>query len=199
MADGCKDKKRPGFTAACVLAVALAFGVAAAPARAQDQNGVFLIQLYNNVCLQFLNKPDDIRAWAKEKLLKPISDQKILDSFVGPGARTDAWLVPSPTGDPFAVSIRAATHGCAAWAIRADPHYVLPAFEQQIHGFARTGYEIRKDNDETYDTPFGVGHSISYYMRKISNDLGFEFSAITAERAGGIFQATLQVSKVERH
>ena len=36
-------------------------------------------------------------------------------------------------------------------------------------------------------------------MRKISNDVGFEFSAVTAERTGGIFQATLQVSKVEPH
>lgn len=185
--------------AAGVLAAAFLASLGPAPARAQDQNAVFLLQLYNNVCLRFLNKPDEVRAWAKEKQLPPIADQSVRDSFVGPGAQGDAWIVPSPTGDRFAVSIRAATHGCAAWAIKADPNYVIPAFIQQIEGFARPGYEIRKDNDESHDTPFGISRSMSYYMRNTSNDVGFEFSAVTAERSGGIFQATLQVSKVERH
>lgn len=193
-----KNKKRQKL-AACVAAAAILLALQPGPARAQDQNAVFLIQIYNNVCLRFLNKPDQVRAWAKEKQLPPIADQGVRDAFVGPGAQGDAWIVPSPTGDRFAVSIRAATQGCAAWAIKADPRYVIPAFIQQVEGFARPGYEIRKDNDESHDTPFGVSRSMSYYMRNTSNDVGFEFSAVTAERPGGVFQATLQVSKVERH
>ncbi len=199
MGESNKSKKRAKVAGAAVLAVALAFGIAAAPAGAQDQNAVFLIQLYNNVCLRFLNKPDEVRAWAREKQLPPITDQGVRDSFVGPGARGDAWIVPSPTGDRFAISIRAATQGCAAWAIKADPNYVIPAFIQQIEGFARPGYEVRKDNEESHDTPFGIGRSMSYYMRNLSNNVGFEFSAVTAERPGGVFQATLQVTKVEPH
>lgn len=185
--------------AAWTSAAMILFAVHPAPAQGQDQNAVFLMQLYNNVCLRFLNKPDEVRGWAKEKQLAPIQEQSVRDAFVGDGAKGDAWLVPSPTGDKFAISIRAATQGCAAWAIKADPNYVIPAFVQQVEGFARPGYEVRKDNDQTYDTPFGVGHSISYYMRNTSNNVGFEFSAVTAERPGGVFQATLQVSKVERH
>lgn len=199
MTDANKSKRGLSLAAVGILAAAFAAGVAAGPVHAQDQNAVFLLQIYNNVCLRFLNKPDQVRAWAKEKELPPITDQSVRDSFVGPGALSDAWIVPSPTGDRFAVSIRAATQGCAAWAIKADPNYVIPAFIQQIEGFARPGYEIRKDNDESHDTPFGISRSMSYYMRNTTNDVGFEFSAVTAERPGGVFQATLQVSKVERH
>jgi hypothetical protein len=172
---------------------------APAPSQAQDTNGALLVRLFNNVCIPNMGKPDQVRTQASAMQLPAINDRLLLDSFVGPGAKKDAWQVPSPNGQRFALSIRAATQACAVWAEQADPRDVEPAFAKEMEDTAQKGLTLRKDDEQTQDTPFGTGRSVSYYMSDPKTGVGFEFHLITAERPGGVFQATLQVARVGAH
>jgi hypothetical protein len=173
---------------------------AAAPARAEDPtadtNGAFLIGLFNQACVPNRGNPDKIHAWAFDHHLVPITNPQALEIFVGPGEHGIAWQVPSETHQHFALSIRGTTEACVVWAQTANPVFVETAFIKEVESTAGNGTEVKKNGEETADTPVGLAKTISYLVWDTATKKGFEFTMTTAEHAGGPFQASIQIAKV---
>jgi len=167
-----------------------------APAAGEDTNGAFLIGLFNQACLPNRGNAEKVHAFAEGHQFAPIHNPAALDVFVGPGDKGMAWQVPSPTHQHFALSIRGTTEACVVWAQTADAAFVEAAFVKEVEAIAKPGIEIRKNPEETADTPVGKAKTITYLVLTADTKKGFAFSLTTAERAGGPFQASIQIAKV---
>jgi hypothetical protein len=166
----------------------------ASASHAADPGAVIVMKIYTDVCVPNMGKPDQVRAWAAEKHLPPITSEPALGVFVGAGEHGGAWAVPSNAGN-FALSIRGKTEACAVWARKADPADVEAAFKKVIDGIARPGLEITKIEDKTVPTPIGQARSLVYLVKTASSPTGFVFTMLTAEHPGSAFQASLQIAK----
>ena len=192
------------FTAVKAIALAGAFAFAAPAAKADDAaaaatddtNGAFLIGLFNQACVPNRGNTDKIHAFAFEHHFTPIANPAALEIFVGPGDKGMAWQVPSPTHQHFALSIRGTTEACVVWAQTADPAFVEAAFVKEVEAIAKPGIEIKKNPDESTDTPVGLAKTVSYLIWASDTKKGFAFTLTTAERSGGPFQASIQIAKV---
>jgi hypothetical protein len=171
-------------------------GVALAAGSGDDVNGAFLIGLFNQACVPYRGNTDKISEFAFEHHFLPITNPAALDVFVGPGEHGKAWQVPSPTHQHFALSIRGTTEACVVWAQTADAAFVESAFVKEIESIAKPGIEVKKRGEETADTPVGKAKSISYLVWPSDSKKGIEFTLTTSERAGGPFQASIQMAKI---
>jgi hypothetical protein len=163
-------------------------------ATAADDRATFLVKLFNAVCIPNMGNPEGVRAWSAAKHLGQIEAAAPLGVFVGPGANGAAWAIPTSFGK-FALSIRGKTEGCAVWAQAADPAEVEADFKIIVTGVQRPGIKVRVDSDTSTDTPVGRARTLVYSVIAPGAPTGFEFTMLTAERAGGGFQASIQVAK----
>jgi hypothetical protein len=161
---------------------------------AADPGATIITKLYIDVCVPNMGKPDQVRAWAADKHLPPITAETALAVFVGPGAQGGAWFVPSDAGS-FVVSIRGTTAACAVWARTADPNEVESTFTKLIQSVARPGIDTTKMEDKTVDSSFGRARSLIYSIKMPDSPQSFIFTMLTVERPGGAFQASLQLAK----
>lgn len=168
-------------------------------ASAGDPNAVFLIQLFNNVCVPNMGRSDAVRAWASKQHLPPITRPYALNAFVGPSnqERGAAWDVPSPTDKHFALSIRSVTQACAVYAQQADQATIEKMFITELNGVARPGLEVKKLGEEKRKTQLGLAKMITYLVTTSEPvGKGFEFILTTSEHPGAAFQASIQLAGV---
>jgi hypothetical protein len=177
---------------ACVVLSAVQSAASADPAAG------FLTKLFITSCVPNLGQPVKVREWAQEHQLAEIQNPVALGVFVGPGDKGAAWTVPSAQGN-FALSIRGTTQACAVWARAADPAQTLALFQKLIEGVKRPGIEITVDMDKVSPSPVGDAHALVYNMTAPNAPASFEFTLLTAERAGGAFQASMQAAKAGPH
>jgi len=163
----------------------------------EDVNGAFLIGLFNQACVPNRGNVDKIKEFAFTHHFLPITNPEALAVFAGPGEYGKAWQVPSPTHQHFALSIRGTTEACAVWAQTADAAVVSGAFVKEIEAIAKPGLEVKKQSEETAETQFGKATTISYLVWASDSKKGFDFTLTTTERAGGDFQASIQMAKVK--
>jgi hypothetical protein len=166
----------------------------ASASHAADPGAIIVVKIYTEVCVPNMGKPDQVKAWAAEKHLPPITSEAALGVFVGAGEHGGAWAVPSNAGN-FTLSIRGTTEACAVWARTADPADVEATFKKLIEGIARPGIEISKIQDKTVPTPIGQTRSLVYLVKTPASPTGFVFTMVTTEHPGSAFQASLQIAK----
>jgi hypothetical protein len=168
------------------------------PAAAVDPAAQFLTKLFNTVCVSTLGHPTKVREWAQGHRLVQVQNPEALNVFVGSGEGA-AWTVLDEEGGKFALSIRGATQACAVWARTADPGEVLVSFKQIIEGLRRPGVEITVDKDTVSPSPLGEVRVLVYNVATPGAPTSFEFTLLTAQRAGGAFQASMQAAKASAH
>jgi hypothetical protein len=167
---------------------------AAQIAIAADPAAQFVTKLFIEVCVPNLGRPENVRSWAERHGLKQIQDSVALDVFVGkPSEHGAAWAVPANAGQ-FALSIRGQSHACAVWARAADPTEVSSLFKKLIDGVKRPGIEISLEKDSVVATPVGQARALIYLVKPVNGRLGYSFTLLTAERAGGAFQVSIQAT-----
>jgi hypothetical protein len=164
------------------------------PACAGDDRAAYLVKLFIEACVPNMGNPDGVRAWAVDKHLGQISEAAALAIFVGPGNHGAAWAIPTQYGK-FALSIRGTTQACAVYAHAADPTEVETDFKTIVESVKQPGIRLRVDKDATTDGPAGRARALAYNMIAPGAPSGYEFIMLTAERAGGAFQASIQVAK----
>jgi hypothetical protein len=180
-----------------VLLLAALFVNAPEFALADDPSANFVLRLFIDACVPNMGQPDNTRAWAAERHLPEVSAPAALEVFVGAGTKGSAWAVPSPLGS-FAISIRGTTEACAVWVRTADPAELAAVFKKLMEGVARPGLDVGIDSDTTTPTPVGQARSLVYHVWPASGKIGFAFTVLTAEHAGGAFQGSLQVARATR-
>jgi hypothetical protein len=168
------------------------------PAAAVDPATQFMTKLFITVCVPNLGQPNKVREWAQQRRLGQIQNPVALNVFVGPGDKGAAWAIPAAEGS-FALSIRGTTEACAVWAQAANPGEVLTSFNQIIEGVRRPGVEVSVDKDTVSPSPVGQAHALVYNVTAPTAPVSFEFTLLTAERAGGAFQASMQAAKAGQH
>lgn len=179
-----------------MLAVAALFSgsTSISPPAAADPAANFLTKLFVSACVPNLSQPTKVREWAEEHHLAPIQSPAALGVFVGPGGNGAAWAVPALVGN-YALSIRGTTQACAVWARAANPNDVLSSFKKLVEGVKRPGIQITVDKDTISPSPVGNVHVLVYSVSAVNVPASFVFTMLTAERTGGVFQASLQVAK----
>jgi len=168
------------------------------PAAAVDPAAQFMVKLFTTVCVPNLGQPTKVREWAQGRHLGEIQNPVALGVLVGPGDKGAAWAVPASEGN-FALSIRGTTQACAVWAQAANPGDVRTLFKQIIEGVRRPGVEITVDKDTVSPSPVGEARALVYNVTAPNAPTTFEFTLLTAERAGGAFQASMQAAKAGAH
>lgn len=164
------------------------------PAFATDPAAQFTTQLFMEVCLPNLGKPAKVKEWAEAHRLPPIESPTALGLFVGTGTNGGAWGVPASQGT-FAISIRGTTQACAVWARTAEPSESLANFQKIIEGVKRPGVDVSVQKDETSPSLSGNAHALVYNVTASNAPSGFLFTLLTAERAGGPFQVSMQAAQ----
>ena len=162
-------------------------------AVAADPAADFLTKLFTDVCVPNMGRPDKVRAWANEKRLQAVTNPAALHVFVGQGDKGGAWAVPAQAGN-FALAIRGTTEGCAVWAQAAHVGEVANNFKKIMEGVKRPGLKVSVASDQTNPTAFGQVRALVYSVFPDNGRRGFGFTMLTAERAGGPYQASLQVA-----
>jgi len=167
-------------------------------AAVADPAAQFLTKLFITVCVPNMGQPTKVREWAQSHQLAEIQNPVALSIFVGSGDKGAAWAVPAAQGS-FALSIRGTTQSCAVWARTADPSETLALFQKLIEGVKRPGIEITVDKDAVSPSPVGDAHALVYNVTAPNAPTSFEFTLVTAERAGGAFQASMQAAPAGPH
>jgi hypothetical protein len=157
----------------------------------------FLMQLFTDACISNKGHPEKVRAWAAAQHLQEMTAPKAIKLFVGDGPNGMAWKVPNPQGD-FALSIRGATQGCAAWARTADPAEVTALFKKLIEASTRPNVEIGVESDKTTPTTYGDSRELVYHIYPQSGNTGFGLMLVTVQREGSPMQAELQIAVLSR-
>lgn len=176
----------------------LALSAAAKAAVADDAAANFLTKLFITACIANAGQPDKVRAYASDRHLQQVTSPAALDVFVGSGGKGGAWAVPSAIGS-FALSIRGNTEACSVYARLASPSEVERLFRTIVEGAARPGVDVKVIKESHDQSPSGDVHTLVYDVSRTDTSRGsFVYSMQTAEKAGGPFQASLQVALATR-
>ena len=170
--------------------------IAAPPAMAEDDAAAsFLTKLYMTVCIPNVGQPANVRAWAAEKHLPPVTSGVALSVFVGPGDHGGAWAVPSAFGS-FALSLRGESQACAVWARTASASEVEEHFKRILENAARPGVDVVLVKDSRDATAGGSVHTLTYSVTGSDKRVGgFLYTMQVVDRPGGAFQASMQTAR----
>jgi hypothetical protein len=166
---------------------------ASTPAFATDASANFVTRLFIDVCIPNVGRPENVRAWALDRKLAEVRDPLALNVFAGEGDRGAAWALPTSYGS-FALAIRGKTQACAVYARAADPADVEAYFKRLLEGAARPGLVLKTVEDTTAQGSTGTIHTLIYSVSNVGQgERGNLYTLQTLEKAGGAFQASLQV------
>lgn len=170
---------------------------------AADYNAEVAFQLFNATCMRRLGMPAEIKTWAKDARLRPITDPTALNTFVGssPGAKGAAWTLPSPNDLKFTLSILAGTQTCAVWAEAGDPVTAEGLFHKLVTDAARPGTTVSTDEDQSFTTASGKARLLTMSVSDKSGE-GYQFTFMAGDRSGAFFmgapvQLSMQLTRIE--
>ena len=173
---------------------------AASPARAGDYNAEAAFRLFTATCVRSLGLPAEVRTWAAESRLAPIPEPSALSTFVGPGPKGAAWVLPSPNNRRFTLSIRGGTGTCAVWAEAGDPETAEELFRKMVEGAKRPGVDISTESDEHFTTSTGKARLLTMGVADTTGE-GYQFTLMAGDRTGTFFsgapvQLSMQMTRV---
>jgi hypothetical protein len=180
------------LVAGAVCASAWADGAPPPETRAANE----LLDLFSEVCMKTLGKPEGVQAWAADHHVMSVETPEALKIYAG-GEGGAAWAVRTSTGQ-FVLAIRAQTHACAVFADKADPQVVEGYIEQLMQALRQTGRPVQVLKDDRSPTSVGLRHARVYAVGGSSGPAVEVFAVITDERPGGPYQATVQVVAAAR-
>lgn len=167
---------------------------AAPPPEARAAND--LLDLFSQVCMKNLGKPEGVQAWAADRHLTSVENPEALKIYAG-GEGGAVWAVRTPAGQ-FVLAIRTPSHACAVFADKADPQVVEGYVGQLMQALKQTGRPVAVLKDDQSQTSVGNRHALLYAVGGGSGPTLELFTVITDERPGGPYQATVQVAAAAR-
>jgi hypothetical protein len=180
------------LAAVATCASALADEAPSPEARAAND----LLDLFSQVCMKNLGKPEGVQAWAADHHLMSVENPEAIKIYAG-GEGGAVWAVRTPTGQ-FVLSIRAPSHACSVFADKADPQVVEGYIDQLMQALKQTGRPVEVLKDDRSPTSVGSRHARVYAVGGGSGPALEVFAVITDERPGGPYQATVQVLAAPR-
>jgi hypothetical protein len=179
---------------AAVATCASALADEAPPPEARAAND--LLDLFSQVCMKNLGKPEGVQAWAADHHLVSVENPEALKIYAG-GEGGAVWAVHMPTGQ-FVLAIRAPSHACSVFADKADPQVVEGYIDQLMRALKQTGRPVEVLKDDRRPTSVGSRHARVYAVGGSSGATLMLYAVITDERPGGPYQATVQVAAAAR-
>ena len=177
--------------------------LAGAPAYAADYNAEVTFRMFTATCMRRLGMAPEIKSWAKEARLAPVTDASALATFVGQaaGVKGGAWVLPSPNDRKFTLSIRSGSQTCAVWAEAGDPPMAETLFRKMVTDAARPGTNVTTDDDQSFTTQSGKARLLTMTVADTSGE-GYQFTFMAGDRPGTGFsgapvQLSMQMTRVE--
>ncbi len=193
-----KLRRWAGLSACAVLAL-----LPSAAAMAEDYNAELTYRLFTATCMRRVGKPEQIRAWAKEARLPPITEPNALNTFVGttPGAKGAAWSLPSPNGRKFTLSLRNGSEACVLWAEAGDPETAEDLFRKMVTASAGDNSKVSVDQDQSFTTATGKSRLLTMSVTE-KDGSGYEFTLKAGDKPGAFFsgapiQLSMQLERIE--
>lgn len=182
------------FAALAAFTLYAATLCAAQPAAAGDYNAEATFRLFTASCVRSLGVPDEVRKWAAQSHLTPITDPSALSTFVGPGPKGAAWILPSPNDRRFTLSIKGGSQTCAVWSEAGDPQTAEELFRKMVEGAARPGVNISTEDEQTFTTASGKARLLTMAVADKTGE-GYLFTLMAGDRTGTFFSgAPIQIS-----
>lgn len=183
---------------ACLLATLAA--CTPALAHAGDYNAEATFRLFTASCVRSLGAPAEVRLWAAQSRLAPITDPVALSTFAGPGPKGAAWVLPSPNDRRFTLSIRGGSETCAVWAEVGDPETAEELFRKMVAGAARPGVNVSTEDDQSFTTATGKARLLTMAVADKDGE-GYRFTLMAGDRTGTFFsgapiQLSMQIARV---
>lgn len=173
------------------IAFALLAGTAA---RAGDYNAETAYRFFTASCVRSLGMPAEVRSWAAQSRLAPITDPVALSTFAGNGPKGAAWVLPSPNDRRFTLSVRGGTETCAVWAEAGDPETAEELFKKMVVGAARPGVSVSTDDNQTFTTATGKARVLTMSVADKDGE-GYRFTLMAGDKTGTFFSgAPIQLS-----
>jgi len=182
------------------LAFCIGLGVSA-PAHAADYNAEAAFRLFTASCVRSLGLPAEVRTWAAQTGLAPITDPVALSTFVGTGPKGAAWVLPSPNDRRFTLSLKAGTETCAVWAEAGDPVTAEELFRKMVNGAGRPGVTVSTEDDQSFTTATGKARLLTMAVADKTGE-GYRFTLMAGDRTGTFFsgapiQLSMQMARTE--
>jgi pentatricopeptide repeat protein len=198
-----KEKRMKLLRWIAVSSCAMLGLVPGAVAIAADYNAELAYRLFTATCMRRLGKPEQIQAWAAQARLTPITEPSALNTFVGttPGAKGAAWVLPSPNGRRFTLSIRAGTQACVLWAEAGDPETAEGLFRRMVEASVEPGMTLTTDDDQSFTTATGKARLLTMSVAD-KDGMGFQYTLKAGDRPGTFFagapvQLSLQMARLQ--
>ena len=177
--------------------------LADAPVYAADYNAEVTFRMFTATCMRRLGMAPEIKTWAKEARLTPVTDASALATFVGQaaGAKGGAWVLPSPNDRKFTLSIRSGSQTCAVWAEAGDPPTAEGLFRKMVTEAARPGTNVTTDDDQSFTTQSGKARLLTMTVADTTGE-GYQFTFMAGDQPGTFFsgapvQLSMQMTRVE--
>lgn len=183
----------------CLLATLAVFTPALA--YAGDYNAEATFRLFTASCVRSLGVAAEVRTWAAQSRLVPITDPFALSTFAGSGPKGAAWVLPSPNDRRFTLSIRGGSETCAVWAEVGDPQTAEELFRKMVAGAARPGVNVSTEDDQNFTTATGKARLLTMAVADKDGE-GYRFTLMAGDRTGAFFsgapiQLSMQMARVE--
>jgi len=159
-----------------------------------DYNAETTYRFFTASCVRSLGMPEEVRTWAAQSRLVPITDPVALNTFAGSGAKGAAWILPSPNDRRFTLSLRAGTETCAVWAEAGDPEAAEELFKKMVNGAGRPGVTVTTDEDQSFTTATGKARMLTMSVADKDGE-GYRFTFMAGDKTGTFFSgAPIQIS-----
>ena len=146
------------------------------------------MRLFTEVCTRNLGHPEGVTAWARDHHLAVIVDPQATAIY---GEGGSSWNVGLPSGS-FVLALRSSTHACAVFGDKLDAGAVETAVQKMVDELKAAGSQVSVLKDDQAQTNLGRRHGVVYSIGN-GRSRSLLLNVITNERAGGAYQATIQV------
>jgi hypothetical protein len=157
-----------------------------------DSSAVPLISTFEAVCIESNGSTEFIRQWVHKENFEDVNG---LDARARYAVTTDAgyaWFKQTDT-TILIVSIRKITNACAVFSSNAPQSDVMEYIEKKLpQKFAERWPSAAIIKDDTGAGEYGVRRGRVITLGTSTQPVSVMISAITNERPGGLYQATIQ-------
>jgi hypothetical protein len=186
---------------AFVLPSSIVYLLLGTTVEAADYNAEATFRFFTASCVRSLGQPAEVRSWAAQSRLAPITDPVALSTFAGSGPKGAAWILPSPNDRRFTLSIKGGSETCAVFAEAGDPATADELFRKMVNGAARPGVTIATEDDQNFTTATGKARLLTMTVADKDGE-GYRFTLMAGDRTGTFFsgapiQLSMQMARTE--
>jgi hypothetical protein len=173
---------------ASVLALSFMFSVNHADA---DSGAVALISTFEAVCMESGGSQEFIRKWVDTEHFEKVTGTEARKLYAGTANGGYTWFKQTETAI-LIVAIRPVTNVCAVFSNRASQNAVMEYIEGLPRKFVKRWPMATKIKEDTRIGEFGVRRGYVITFGSSTQPVSVMITAITNERLGGPYQATIQ-------